>query len=61
MAEGWLRRVPRTGGIVLASAASLAELEARLWQDPFQKLGLATVEVLPFEPSMTASGLEGVV
>lgn len=50
------RRVPRTGGIILAKGASLKEIEERMRQDPFQKLGLATVEILPFEPSMTAEG-----
>lgn len=55
------RRVPRTGGIILAKAQSPAEIEERLRLDPFQKLGLATVEVLPFEPSMAAPMLEGLI
>jgi hypothetical protein len=33
-------------------SASLASLEELLREDPFQTLKLATVEIIPFEPSM---------
>ncbi|KLG17871.1 hypothetical protein YA52_15860 [Enterobacter roggenkampii] len=46
------RRIPRTGGVILAKCESLVSLEERLREDPFQKLKLATVEIIPFEPSM---------
>lgn len=52
------RRVPRTGGVILAKGDSLEEVAARMREDPFQRLGLATVELIPFEASMTAEALK---
>ena len=46
------RRVPRTGGVILARGEDRDAIEARLREDPFQRLGLAQVEIIPFEPSM---------
>ena len=54
------RRIPRNGGVILAKCESLASLEERLREDPFQKLKLATVEIIPFEPSMKTELLENV-
>ncbi|MCK7427713.1 YciI family protein [Enterobacter chengduensis] len=54
------RRIPRTGGIILAKCESLASLEERLREDPFQRLKLTTVEIIPFEPSMKTELLENV-
>ena len=54
------RRTPRNGGVILAKSESLAFLEERLREDPFQRLKLATVEIIPFEPSMKTELLENV-
>jgi uncharacterized protein YciI len=53
------RRVPRTGGVILApsevGAEKLAEIIA---QDPFHQRGLAEYEVTEFTPRTTAPGFE---
>lgn len=54
------RRIPRTGGVILAKCESLVSLEERLREDPFQALKLATAEIIPFEPSMKAELLDNV-
>ena len=54
------RRIPRNGGVILAKCESLASLEERLREDPFQRLKLTTVEIIPFEPSMKAELLDNV-
>ena len=54
------RRIPRTGGVILAKSESLAALEERLRKDPFQALKLATAEIIPFEPSLKAELLDNV-
>ncbi|MBG6245948.1 hypothetical protein CS369_16400 [Candidatus Symbiopectobacterium sp. 'North America'] len=53
------RRIPRTGGVILAKSDSLEQLQVRLNQDPFQKLGLAHADIIPFDASMTAPALQG--
>lgn len=55
------RRVPRTGGVILAKSDSIESLNNRLQQDPFQRLGLATAEIVPFEPSLYIDELKGVL
>lgn len=55
------RRIPRTGGVILARGESREAIEARLREDPFQRLGLAELELIPFEPSMTADALAGLL
>ncbi|MEI9853245.1 YciI family protein [Enterobacter mori] len=54
------RRIPRTGGVILAKCESLVSLEERLREDPFQALKLATAEIITFEPSMKTELLENV-
>lgn len=54
------RRIPRNGGVILAKCQSLASLEEHLREDPFQRLKLTTVEIIPFEPSMKTELLENV-
>ncbi|MDH6111088.1 uncharacterized protein YciI [Kitasatospora sp. MAP12-15] len=51
------RRVPRTGGVILARAESPAALDAILAGDPFARAGVATYQVTEFLPSMTAPEL----
>lgn len=55
------RKLPRTGGVILAQCESINVLEERLRQDPFQKLGLASVEIIPFEASMKAAFLQNLL
>ncbi|MGC1214782.1 MAG: YciI family protein [Micromonospora sp.] len=52
------RRVPRTGGVILAADVDRAELDARLATDPFAERGFAGYEVTEFVPSRVADGLE---
>ena len=42
------RKVPRTGGIILATAESKAEVEGWMETDPFFKLALTTFTVTEF-------------
>ncbi len=41
-------RVPRTGGVILAKAASAEELKAFIEKDPFNRAGVATYDVVEF-------------
>ncbi|MDD2464432.1 MAG: YciI family protein [Desulfobulbus sp.] len=52
------RKVPRTGGVILASVSNREKLTSILAEDPFQKAGLAEYTVTEFIPSMVAEGLE---
>jgi len=52
------RKVPRTGGIILAKVESRSELDAILNDDPFKVHHLANYEITEFLPSKTAPGLE---
>lgn len=45
------RRVPRTGGVILARAASLEALTLLMQQDPFVASGAATFEIVQFRTS----------
>ncbi|WP_319471055.1 YciI family protein [uncultured Pseudodesulfovibrio sp.] len=55
------RKVPRTGGVILARSESEEKLNAVLEQDPFKRNGVAEYSVAEFVPSMTADGLEGLL
>jgi uncharacterized protein YciI len=48
------RKIPRTGGIILAVGGSRAEIEAVARQDPFVAEGLAEVRVIEFRASQRA-------
>lgn len=52
------RKVPRTGGIILASANSREALNSILAEDPFYKANVANYEVTEFIPSKFAAGFE---
>ena len=54
-------RKPRTGGVILAKCDSRETLQARLSQDPFQQLGLARTEIIPFEASMASPALQSLL
>lgn len=45
------RRVPRTGGVILARAPTKEELAAVMDKDPFVRDGLATYELVEFKTS----------
>jgi uncharacterized protein YciI len=48
------RRVPRTGGVILAKANSEDELRGILAEDPFVTEGVADFELIEFRTSMHA-------
>jgi len=43
-------RVPRTGGVILAQAASAEELKAFMNKDPFHLAGAASYDIVEFTP-----------
>jgi uncharacterized protein YciI len=51
------RKVPRSGGIIIADATDRAEVEAIIESDPFYIGGVATYDIIEFVPSMTAEAL----
>jgi uncharacterized protein YciI len=55
----WGRKVPRTGGIILACGESRDAIERIMKDDPFVARRLAEVEVTEFEPK-PAAVVEGV-
>jgi uncharacterized protein YciI len=52
------RRVPRTGGVILARTADLEAVRAAVLEDPFVSHDAATFEIIEFTASMTAPGAE---
>jgi uncharacterized protein YciI len=55
------RRIPRTGGVILARGDDRGEIEAIAAADPFVTGGVATCEVIQFRASQRAPDLEGLV
>lgn len=55
------RKVPRTGGIILAKAENRNALLEVLEADLFKSEGLADYEVIEFVSSKTAPGLESLL
>ncbi|KJF95884.1 YciI family protein [Photobacterium angustum] len=51
------RKVPRNGGVILAKAENLDELEVILNNDPFKIHNLANYEITKFVPSKTVPEL----
>lgn len=51
------RKVPRTGGVILAVAESLEAVEQIVAQDPFCIHQLAEAEIIEFTPSRTTPEL----
>lgn len=47
-------KVPRTGGVIIATAKSIEELNQTLQADPFHAKKLARYTVTEFRPSKTA-------
>jgi uncharacterized protein YciI len=52
------RRIPRTGGVILARGDDRGEIEAIAAGDPFVAGGVATCEVIQFRASQTADGFD---
>ncbi len=51
------RKEPRTGGVILAKAASKAEVEGIVQQDPFYREQVAQYTIIEFIPTMAADSL----
>ena len=51
------RKVPREGGIILATGGTRDEIEALMREDPFVARGLAEVRVVEFRASQRAPDL----
>ncbi len=49
------RKIPRDGGIILAVAKTLAEVEAIITEDPFHQRGLAEFRIIHFRASQRAA------
>jgi len=55
------RRVPRTGGVILARAESSEALLRILADDPFYREGAARYELIEFSPTKAAPGLKALL
>jgi uncharacterized protein YciI len=55
------RRIPRTGGVILARAENRHAVQEILEQDPFSVHGVAEYDVIEFSPSMAAPELSWLV
>lgn len=55
------RKVPRTGGVILARAANRESLAAILAEDPFHAAGAADYAVTEFQPTKAADALAGLL
>jgi uncharacterized protein YciI len=52
------RRIPRSGGVILARGDDRDEIEALAAKDPFVSGGVATCEIIQFRASQTADGFD---
>ena len=52
------RRVPRTGGVIVARGDDRDEIERIAAGDPFVSAGVATCEVIQFRASQTVAGFD---
>ena len=50
-------KVPRKGGIIIASVSNKKILESVLQEDPFSINGISDYEILEFKPSMCVDSL----
>lgn len=51
------RKIPRDGGIILATGTSRQDIEAIVREDPFCKKGLADFRIIEFRASQRAEDL----
>ncbi len=54
-------KVPRTGGIILARADSQEALQSIMGEDPFLKEGVATYDVIEFQPLRSSAEIATVI
>jgi uncharacterized protein YciI len=52
------RKVPRDGGIILAVAKDLQQVEAIVREDPFHQRGLADFRIIQFRASQRARDIQ---
>jgi uncharacterized protein YciI len=52
------RRIPRTGGVIVARGDDADEIEALAASDPFVSTGVATCDIIHFRASQSAPGLD---
>jgi uncharacterized protein YciI len=55
------RKQPRDGGVILARADSLRQLQSIVAEDPFHVHGVASYQLLEFTPTMAAPALESLI
>ena len=55
------RKIPRSGGGILAKGDDMTTLQNRLSLDPFQQSGVAKAEIIPFEATMTSPSLQALL
>ncbi|WP_195914918.1 YciI family protein [Streptococcus mutans] len=55
------RKNPRTGGIILAKAADLAEIERIISEDPFKINEIANYDIIEFCPTKSSKAFEKVL
>jgi len=51
------RKIPRDGGVIIASAKDREEIEAIVAEDPFVERGLTQFRIIEFRASQRAEGL----
>lgn len=54
------RKVPRTGGVIIAQFANEGEVQRAIAEDPFTVYGIATYKVTQMQPTNSAEALKGV-
>ena len=54
------RKAPRTGGVILAKANSLDEITQWISEDPFRQAGVASYEIIAWEPTMATQGMPNI-
>lgn len=52
------RKVPRTGGVIMANCANRQQLQKIIEQDPFHRAAVARYQITEMIPTMTAGNLE---
>jgi len=51
------RKVPRTGGVIMANCTSLEQLQKIIEQDPFHRAAVARYQITEMIPTMSADNL----
>jgi len=55
------RKIPRDGGIILATGANREQLEAIVQEDPFYRHGLADFRIIEFRASQRADDIQTLI